>query len=47
MAEVGYAAVEQEMLSGSHTFYPVIESIYMTSLLEHLAENGDASMSVS
>ena len=36
----------EEMPCGSHTFYPVVESICMTSLLEYLAKNEDASLLV-
>lgn len=39
LAEVGYLAVQQEMLYGGHILYPAVWSICETSLLEYLAKN--------
>lgn len=43
--EVDNSVVRQVVLCGSHRLYLAVKSIHMTSLLEYLTKNDDASMS--
>ena len=46
IAEIGYHCVWQEMPYGNHTLYRAVELIHSTSLLDCLARNEYASLSI-